>query len=249
VNEVEKAELNVLFALFVEYHVRPNSYVDLEDLYKRYNLTFSKLWLASSVSEWEALGWVDVARSQDDTSATINDNRYNAVLKRILVWLDAASITIYAENKEIVSDRSPPPEIPMIDGWKWFTYDNAPSQTETGPSSAPASDRIVPLNHNEQGYLLVERGISELSEAVRTVNDLPIAPEERDQILAGLSAAAVLWNSAQLKIIQVKVGVLMAIEDAGRVLANTVKAVAIAVFVDAIKSIVKNHAGFDLDKL
>jgi hypothetical protein len=249
VNEVEKAELSVLFALFVEHHARPNSYVDLEDLYQRYNLNFPKTWLASSVSDWEAAGWVDVSRSHDDTAAMLDDNRYNAVLKRILAWLGASTLTIDGAKEEILSDKRPPSDIPMINGWKWFTIESDQTSASSGASSAPASDRMVPLNHNEQNYLLVESGIRELSEAVRSINDLPIEPEERDRILAGLSAASALWASAQLKVIQIKVGVLMAIEDAARALTNTIKAVAVAVFVDAIKSIVKNHVGIDLDKL
>lgn len=247
-NEVEKAEHSALFALFLEHHTNPNSYIDLDDLYRDYHLKFPKEWLQSSLSEWADAGWVDVAQSHDSTSAILNSNRYNAVLKRLLDWLGATTLTVRAKGEEIYSDLSPSNDIPMREGWKWLTYASGPDLAEAA-ARAPASDRIVPLNHNQPNYLLVENGIRELSEAIRSVNDLPVSPEERDRILAALSGAAALWNAAQLKIIQIKVGVLMAIEDAGRVLSATVKAVAVAVFVDAIKSIVKNHVGIDLDKL
>ena len=67
--------------------------------------------------------------------------------------------------------------------------------------------------------------------------------------MAGLEAAELLWDAAQLKLIQIKVGVIMAVEDARKVLAGTAKAVAGALIVDAIKSLVKNQLGIDLDNI
>ena len=109
----------------------------------------------------------------------------------------------------------------------------------------PAADRLVPLDHNLPEHLQVKRGLEELHEAVRSVNDLP----ERDRLLASLTAAESLWQAAELKIIQIKVGVIMVIEDAGRALAATAKAVGAALLVDAIKALVKAKTNIDLDSL
>lgn len=109
----------------------------------------------------------------------------------------------------------------------------------------PASDRLVSLDHNAPNYLQVAAGLDELREAVRSVNDLP----ERDRILASLSGAQALWQALELKVIQIKIGIVMAIEDAGKALAATAKAVATALFIDAIKSLVKSKTGLDLDQL
>jgi len=109
----------------------------------------------------------------------------------------------------------------------------------------PAVDRLVPLDHNLPEYLRVKQGIEELRELVRSSNDLP----DRDRILASLTAAGSLWQATELKVIQLKIGVVMAIEDAGRALKNTANAVAWALLVDAIKVLVKATIGLDLDKI
>jgi hypothetical protein len=49
--------------------------------------------------------------------------------------------------------------------------------------------------------------------------------------------------------IQIKVGVLMAIEDGARILAGTAKAVAAALLIDTLKGLVKARTGLDLDHL
>ena len=114
---------------------------------------------------------------------------------------------------------------------------------------APGSDRVVRFDHNSEQFLSITVGIADLSEAVRGDNSLEIEPDERSRIVSSLNSALILWDAAQLKVIQVKIGVLMAVEDAGRVLASTAKAVAAALLVDTIKSFVKVHTGMDLDHI
>jgi hypothetical protein len=246
VNEVEKAELTTLFALFVEYHVDPNSYCDLEDLYQDYRLKFPKEWLESTISDWEDRGWVDVARSHSGTSARVLRTRYAAVLKQLLPWLGGTSLTVDARKEEILSDADPTGDVPMRNGWKWFTYQaDAPTAITETAVVVPAADRFVPLDHNLPEYLQVKEGLEEIYEASRSANDLP----DRDRILRSLDAAKALWDAVELRAIQIKIGVIMAIEDAGRALANTAKAVAAALLIDTIKSLVKSQTGMDLDHL
>ena len=109
----------------------------------------------------------------------------------------------------------------------------------------PASDRLVPLNHNELAYGDIAVGLAELSESVRGSNGL--AEIERDRLSRSILAAAELWGAVQLKAIQVKVGVLMAVEDVAAALIGTEKAVAAALLVDTIKSFIKVQTGIDLD--
>lgn len=120
---------------------------------------------------------------------------------------------------------------------------NASSENDV----APASDRIVKFDHNLPDFSEIQNGLSQTHEDVRASND--IEPDERDRILQSLDAASSLWKAAELKIVQIKIGVLMAVEDAAKALATTTKAVAAALLVDAIKSFVKTHAGVDLDNL
>ena len=130
------------------------------------------------------------------------------------------------------------------------------SENESGSATrerevvgVPAADRIVPLNHNEPDYLAISEGLTAVTEAVRGFNDYEADPAERDRVLASLSSAIALWDAAQLKIVQVKVGVSLAAEDASHFLTGTAKAVAATILVDAIKAFVKNHWGFDLDHI
>ncbi len=245
-NEVEKAEIQVLFALFVEHYVEADNYVDLTDLYESYGLKFPREWVESVVAEWEAVGWVEVSRTHDGSAARIEQLRLTAVLKRLLSWLNASKLTIRAKNEEIFSDSSPPSDVPMIEGWKWFTYETDVGSSSGNPS-VPAADRIVRLDHNSADYNEIARQLADVTEAVRGCNSEDFAA--RDRILASLDAASVLWNAVELRIIQIKVGVLMVAEDAAHSLAETAKSVVAALLVDTIKAFVRNHLGVDLDRI
>ena len=113
--------------------------------------------------------------------------------------------------------------------------------------SIPASDRVVRLDHNNSEFVAIANGLAEVREAVREINDSDVDPEERERVLASFDAAQAYWQAVKIKVIQLKVGVLMAVEDAVRILGSTAKAVTAALLVDSIKAFVKNHTGVDLD--
>jgi hypothetical protein len=114
------------------------------------------------------------------------------------------------------------------------------------PELLPASDRLVPLDHNSAPYLQVKEGLAELYEELRTTNDLACPPEERERLLASLIAAQKLWDAAQLKIIQIRVGIIITIDDAVSLLSKVGKAVGKAALIDAVKWIVKHATGVEL---
>ena len=111
----------------------------------------------------------------------------------------------------------------------------------------PAADRFVTLNHNHSEYIDIATGLFQLEEQVRGANDLP--PEERDRLRKSLAAAKTLWSAQELRAIQVKVGVLMAIEDTGSAFKSIGKAIAVNLLLDAIKSYLKNYFEIDLDQI
>ncbi len=111
----------------------------------------------------------------------------------------------------------------------------------------PASDRLVPINHNAPEYSEIAAQLIAVKESVRGFNEAPEA--DRNRIITALEAAQTYWEALELKVIQVKVGILMAAEDAADLLANSAKAVAAALLVDAIKSFIKAHTGIDLDRI
>lgn len=108
---------------------------------------------------------------------------------------------------------------------------------------APAANRVVPLDHNSAEHGEIADGIEALIAEVRANNKVGETGGERDQIVASLLAAKQLWNSSQLQIIQVRVGVIMAVESAGKALEKVGKAVSWPVLVELIKTYVKKQVG------
>ena len=121
--------------------------------------------------------------------------------------------------------------------------------SEPASGAAPASDRLVAFNHNSPEFSEIRDGIRDLYESLRGANELTVDENERSRIAHSLLAAVELWEAVQLKAIQVKIGILMAVEDARNSLAATAKAVSAALLIDAIKALVKSHTGLDLDKI
>ena len=121
------------------------------------------------------------------------------------------------------------------------------ARTASDANGAPASDRVVRFNHNAPEAEKISAQIAELKESVRGANGPEIDEQERERVFAALNIAQEFWQSGNLRLIQLKVGVVMAVEDAGILLAKTAKHVAAAVLVDAIKAFVKNYLHADLD--
>ncbi len=113
----------------------------------------------------------------------------------------------------------------------------------------PASDRIVNFNHNQPDALEIQQGLADVKEAVRGSNLEDVDDSERTRVIASLEAAENLWRAAAFRVIQLKIGVLMAVEDAARLLKNTAKSVAASMLVEAIKAFTRNHFNIDLDAL
>ena len=113
----------------------------------------------------------------------------------------------------------------------------------------PASDRIVSLNHNDPDYISIRRELSAIAEAARGINDTDISDEQRDRINKGLAAASELWEATELKLIQVKIGVVMAIEDAKPIFKETARLLAIDALIAAIKAFIKATTGVDLENV
>ncbi|WP_153006041.1 hypothetical protein [Sphingomonas sanguinis] len=114
---------------------------------------------------------------------------------------------------------------------------------------APASDRVVQFDHNSPEAAEIADKFADVKEYVRGVNLPGVDEQERHRVLSALDVAETLWSTGNLKLLQVKVGVLMAVEDASRLLAETAKQVAVSLLIDAIKAFVKTHFHADLDKL
>lgn len=145
----------------------------------------------------------------------------------------------YAENgKTFAAD--------VIEHLKEATPDqiaNLKSSGEAGMTAA--SDRMVPLNHNSQAYQEVSQKLDELFDEARASNEVGETAEERDRLLRSLDAARKLWAMQEIKLMQVQVGVVMAVEDVGRALQKVGKTTGWSILTDLIKKFVKDTIGID----
>ncbi len=118
-----------------------------------------------------------------------------------------------------------------------------------GVAEIPPSEMIFKLDKAESDYEAIRNTIREIRSALSSVNDISTDGNEHDRLVASLASAQTLWEAAQLKAIQVKIGVILALEDASAALSSSVKAVSVAATVDIIKSMVLRKIGVNLDSI
>ena len=107
----------------------------------------------------------------------------------------------------------------------------------------PASDRVVRFDHNSAAHKEISSGLENLFLEIRGNNQVGETAEERDRILRSLDAARMLWSATELRVVQIKVGIILAVEDAHSALAKIGAGVGVALLVDAIKALVKSVSG------
>lgn len=83
---------------------------------------------------------------------------------------------------------------------------------------APASDREVRFDHNDPGYREARKAIHDAYEAVRKSNE---HIENRESALSALSYVQDIWDRVSVSVTVVRVGVVMALEDALELLRET----------------------------
>jgi hypothetical protein len=99
----------------------------------------------------------------------------------------------------------------------------------------PASDRLVRLDHNQPEYQKIARGLVDLHEQIRQDNEVGATGDQRDRLLKSLSAAKELWSSRELFLVQIRIGVLMAVEEATSAIVVLGKAVGAGMLGDQIQ--------------
>lgn len=67
-------------------------------------------------------------------------------------------------------------------------------------TGAPASNRVVPIDHNSAGYRETEEALDNLEHGLQSANDFPGAPEEKDQFIAEVSTARRLLKTVRVRI-------------------------------------------------
>lgn len=109
----------------------------------------------------------------------------------------------------------------------------------------PASDRLVPLNHNSPEYSEIQDALAAAVDEVTNLQTNELSADEKASAVASLKSAAELWNAYQLKAIQVRVGVRMAIENVQAATGLTFQTIAGSLLLDAIKTFLKHCVGLD----
>jgi hypothetical protein len=130
----------------------------------------------------------------------------------------------------------------------YFNYhrlgDNWLTRNDEDSFGVPAANRIVPLNHNEPEYLQIDEQLTKLTLAVDGDNEL--GPEDKSRISIGLNAAKALWQGLEIKAVQLKIGVLMAVEDVKPTATNKFYEILVDGLIELIKAFAR-RLGINLD--
>jgi hypothetical protein len=90
------------------------------------------------------------------------------------------------------------------EGWDEYERlkaERQPAPQPSPPLTAPASDRIVPLDHNSPEYVQVTETLDRLTEAVRGSNEYQERdPDDKDQRLGELEASKTLLKSRRVRL-------------------------------------------------
>jgi len=116
-----------------------------------------------------------------------------------------------------------------------------PEEKETKPEKKviPASNRSVPLDHNRPEYKEIAAGFDEAIETAKKTKPNDVSGDEHASLISGLEGARALWNAFDLSIIQVKVGIVMAVEKAESALKKSFSMVKGPLLMEAIKEFFK----------
>ena len=114
---------------------------------------------------------------------------------------------------------------------------------------APASDRIVFYDDNRPEAQEISKNLADLAEFIRGLNDPEIEVDEKRRVQSALESAKIIWDSRNFKVIQLQVGILMAVEDAISFLGKVSKQSAWEFLIDGIKFFAKQFLHIDLDHL
>jgi hypothetical protein len=193
--------------MLVEHTIRKSVLNNLTELSREYHIDIDPAWIPSSLTPWEGLGWFTISRTLDgQVSALLRAAHFMDALQVILEWLGAEELSIDPDKEEFLSDINPPDDIPMRDGWKLLTFYH---NLEENISSI-GDNRLVYLDDGDMELAEIRNNIQVTLERIRGDNQI----EHREAVLASLSQASNLLSRAELALIQLKVGVVLALDDA-----------------------------------
>src|SRR3989344_1081785 len=206
------AQRQILFALLVENRIRPSALHDLRELASEHSIAIDPAWIDSSLSPWMNLDWFTTSRPlKGHMRAALKPTHYVDALRVVMDWIGANELMIDGKKEEVVADIPPHADIPLRAGWKWMSFG-----PEVPPVGQEDERRLVLLDGKDSELAGIRQNLQQVVERVRGDNEL----ENREAVLASLSQANNLLSRSQLAYLQLKVGVIMALDDAVSMAAN-----------------------------
>jgi hypothetical protein len=107
----------------------------------------------------------------------------------------------------------------------------------------PAADRLVPINHNSASYTEIANQLEQLERDVHGANSFDLTDGQRSRLLQSLKSARALWAASELKYVQLKVGLIMVVEEVAELFKGSQPAITAGLVVEAIKAFVQTALG------
>ncbi|MCA1514564.1 hypothetical protein [Bradyrhizobium sp. NBAIM01] len=129
-----------------------------------------------------------------------------------LVWLDRVNAVTAQMEPSVIKSMIVEGASTKLVGYAEDTFERAKKLLLNGLEAVvvrsnrtiPASDRVVSLGHNSPEQQQALEKLDELVAAVKETNDFPGEPEEREQIVAELSAGRRLLEAARVRVAAVR---------------------------------------------
>ena len=142
-------------------------------------------------------------------------------------WDETSPYHYTVSDKGLEEAERLPPLLVLLDG----KFDR-----QNSVKLAPTADGKVPLNHNQVEYVEIAEALESAIIEVLDTRTNEVSGDEHSSLVTGLKAARELWNAYELAVSQIKVGIVMAIEDAQKALKKNFKLVKGPLLVEAIKA-------------
>ncbi len=146
--DLEKAEQQALFILFLESQIGTSGYRPLKDLNSDYHAAIPEHLLEPAFMIWVNKGWAKKYSAGTPLSVKMRKASFGDAYKMVLEHLGAKSLKVQSDTREIFSDQSPANDTPMKEGWKWFTFEQeeaADSTQDIGLDTLNTGSTVIPV--------------------------------------------------------------------------------------------------------
>ncbi|MDZ4307312.1 hypothetical protein [Allopontixanthobacter sp.] len=194
-------------------------------------------------ADFEALSTEEIHKQLDDNFSRGYTRRLLAILAEDglikIDQYDETSDTNYTLTNEGIerAEILPPINVLLANISETPEYSRSEAPEYSPLLAIPGSDRMVSLDHNSQSYKDVADAIDEAIDIATATKPNDISGDEHHSLITGLKAARVMWNAYDLTYLQLKVGVIMALELAEEQLRVSFKMARGTLLVEAIKTL------------